>query len=471
MISLGRGGCKHLPPFGTFLIWHQTHPAGPPDSGGWTKWLLQNTLMRPHSLPGRTGAIVRLVPVEASPWRFHHRIDTSPRQFRHYDSRLQTPDSRLMHMARAGFPTSVRLLTIAATLGCGHTEPFSAPPFDRNQPFDPSPPVRLTLNRGPDRRPAWLPDASGILYSTQLVGTRESDVCLGRLPASGGSQQQLTCALTPNSINLTDALESAAPATDGRLAFVAATSNIGAGGPDAQSIALATVGDPATQQSLHSVPYSIPGGRLHTGVSQIRWLGPNRLVFLGEAVTVLRPCPLCPIDTLRSGLDAVWLEVNEAPPVVLHAIAGTDYASGVSPGATEDEVYYTLNGDARVYRKQLSTGDVTVAHDFGAAGFARDVHVVGDRMAAVVGGRVAFAVDSSLGPTQWDSGGLVHLVNLQDGSDMILDAPGPGLSRRPQLSPSGSAVVAEVYPLLIGLGPTTDTTVSKVGDLFTYGQP
>jgi hypothetical protein len=375
-----------------------------------------------------------------------------------------------MHVTRAAFPTSARLLAIAATLGCGHTEPFSAPPFDRNQPFDPGPPVRLTVNRGPDRRPAWLPDGSGILYSTQLVATRESDVCLGRLPATGGSQQQLTCALTPNSINLTDALESAAPATDGRLAFVAATSNIGAGGPDAQSIALATVGDPATRQSLHSVPYSIPGGRLHAGVSQIRWLGPNRLVFLGEAVTVLRPCQLCPLDTLRSGLDAVWLNVDGAP-VALHAIPGTDYASGVSPGASEDEVYYTLNGDTRVYRQQLSTGTVTVVHDFGAAGFARDVHVVGDRMAAVVGGRVAFAVDPSLGPTQWDSGGVVHVVNLQDGSDMILDAPGPGLSRRPQLSPSGSAVVAEVYPLIIADVVPPDTVVSKVGDLFSYGEP
>jgi hypothetical protein len=144
----------------------------------------------------------------------------------------------------------------------------------------------------------------------------------------------------------------------------------------------------------------------------------------------------------------------------------------VSPGTTQDEVYFTLGGDSRVYRKQLSTGDVTVVHDFGAAGFARDVHVVGNRMAAVVGGRVAFAVDPSLGPTQWDSGGVIHVVNLQDGDDMILEAPGPGLSRRPQLSPSGTAVLAEVYPLIIlDLAVPPDTIVSKVGDLFTFGQP
>jgi hypothetical protein len=368
------------------------------------------------------------------------------------------------------FATAARLLSLAAMLGCGHTEPFSAPAVTRDQPFDPSPPVRLTLNRGPDRRPAWLPDGSGILYSSQLVDTRESDVCLARLPTTGGSQRQFTCELTPNSINLTDALESAAPAADDRLAFFGATSNIGASSPAAQSVALASVSDPTTPQLLQSLPYTIPGGKLHSGVSQIRWLGLNRIVYLGEAVTVLRPCQFCPLDTLRTGLDAVWLDVT-ASPATLHPIAGTDYASGVSPGASEDEVYYTLNGDSRVYRQQLSSGDVTVVHDFGAAGFARDVHVVGNRMAAVVGGRVAFAVDPSLGPTQWDSGGVIHVVNLQDGDDTIIDAPGPGLSRRPQLSPSGSAVVAEVYPLLLGLGPTTDTTVSKVGDLFTFGQP
>jgi hypothetical protein len=353
-----------------------------------------------------------------------------------------------------------RLLALAAALGCGHTEPFSTPPFDRDQPFDPTPPVRLTLNRGPDLQPAWLPDGSGILYSTQLLDSRGNDVCLARLSATGGSQRQLSCALTPNSINLTDALESAAPAAGGRLAYIAATSGIGAVVPDAQSIVLGSVSDPATRQSLQSVPYTIPGGRLHQGVSQIRWLGPNRLVFLGEAVTVRKPCQFCPLDTLRSGLDAVWLNVD-GTPVTLHAIGGTDYASGVSPGASEDEVYYTLNGDARVYRKQLSTGDVTVAHDFGPAGFARDVDVVGTRMAVVVGGRVAFTVDSSLGPTQWDSGGVTHVVNLQDGADMILAAP--GLSRRPQLSPSGSAVVVEVYSL--------DTTGSAVGDLYSFGQP
>lgn len=365
----------------------------------------------------------------------------------------------------------IHLLALATTLSCGHTEPFGAQPFDRDLPFDQAVPVRLTLNRGPDRRPAWLADGSQILYSTQLVGTRESDVCLAALPATGGSQRRLSCALSPNSSNLTDALESAAPAADGRLAFLSATSNLGAAGPDAQSIALATVNDPAVHQPLHAVPYPISPGRVHQGVSQIHWLGANRLVFLGEAVTVLRPCQFCPLDTLRSGLDAVWLDVNEIP-ATLHPIPSTASASGVAPGASEDEVYYTLNGDARVYRTLLSSGDVSVVHDFGVEGFARDVDVVGNRMAVVVGGRVTFGTDPSLGPTQWDSGGIVHVVDLQGGNDVALQTPGSGLSRRPRLSPSGSAVVTEVYPLIIlGSEVSIDTTVSRVADLYLFGLP
>ena len=49
-------------------------------------------------------------------------------------------------------------------------------------------------------------------------------------------------------------------------------------------------------------------------------------------------------------------------------------------------------------------------HDFGPSGVVRDVHAAGNRVAAVVGGRVAFSVDPRVGPTQWDSGGVLHLL-------------------------------------------------------------
>jgi hypothetical protein len=76
---------------------------------------------------------------------------------------------------------------------------------------------------------------------------------------------------------------------------------------------------------------------------------------------------------------------------------------------------------------------------------------------------------------QWDSGGVLHVVDLQAGTDVTLD--GPGLFRRPQISPSGSAIVAEGYSLIVtqamlpGGEIQSDTTVSERGDLFLFGQP
>jgi hypothetical protein len=355
--------------------------------------------------------------------------------------------------------------------GCGHTEPFGARTFDTDQPFTPGPPVQLTLNRGPDRRASWLPDGSGILYSTQGVGTRENDICLANLPPTGGRQRSQHCTLSPTGSDLTEALESAAPSANGRLAFFAASSPIGARVPVRQELALASLDDPATRTVLLGIPYTIPGRRMHGGLSQIRWLSSSRLLYLGEAVNLITPCQTCQMDTLRSGLDAVWISVE--PAGAPQPIPGTDNASGVSPGSTEDEVYYTIGGDTRVFRQLLSTGQVSVAHDFGVAGIARDVHVVGNRLAAVVGGRVHFGNDPTVGVTQWDSGGIVHVVNLQDGTDLALTNPTElALYRRPQISPDGTRIVAERYPLIVSdIGVAIDTTVARVGDLYLLDLP
>jgi hypothetical protein len=363
------------------------------------------------------------------------------------------------------------LVLCIVSAGCGHSEPFGSQTYGTDQPFDATPPIQLTLNRGHDRRPAWLPDGSAILYSTQLEGSRDHDVCLADLPPTGGRQRALTCNLTPTGSTLTEAFESAAPAQDGRLVYVAATGATGALIPNLQELALATVKDPATYTSLAGIPYTIPGRRTHGGVSQIHWLSPTRLVFLGEAVNVFQPCLTCQMDTLHSGLDAVLLSVD-GTAASLQAIPGTDNASGISAGGNEDEVYYTLGGDTRVYRQTLSTGAVAVVYDFGPGGIARDVDVVGDRIAAVVGGRVHFVEDPSFGTTQWDSGGIVHVVNLSSASDIVVTDPADsGLYRRPRISPAGSQIVVERYPLIFDSSVGGDTTVARTADLFLLNQP
>ena len=363
------------------------------------------------------------------------------------------------------------LLLALFALACSHTDPFDTPPYGTNEPFDPTPPARLTLNGGPDRGPSWLPDGSGIVYSTQQLSRADADVCLAELPPTGGTQRRLLCDLPPALAGDRNAAEWPVASADGRVAFVQASSAINGPNPSREAIVVGPLLDPAKASEVQAI-FSPPGGTQHT-VTQLRWQDQNRLVYLDALAGYRQACLQCRLDTVVTGTAVGLLDLasrGHAP------VPGTDFASGVSPGESADEVYYTLGGDPRVFRRVLSTGDVTVAHDFGALGIARDVHVAGGRLVAVVGGRVSFSVDSTFGPVQWDSGGVVHVVDLASGSDVALD--GPGLFRRPSLTPTGDRVVAEGYPLIIVEfeDPVTgeqraDTTVSRTGDLYLFGAP
>jgi hypothetical protein len=106
------------------------------------------------------------------------------------------------------------------------------------------------------------------------------------------------------------------------------------------------------------------------------------------------------------------------------------------------------------------------------AGIARDVHRVGNLLAAVVGGRVAVAPHPVLGTAQYDTGGFVHVVDLNSQEDAVADFPG-WLFRRPALSPAGDQLVAEGYRLILTpLQPgVVDTAVDRSGDIYLLGAP
>lgn len=378
-----------------------------------------------------------------------------------------------------GAPKDLCCLALAGGLllamACGHTDPFSTPPYGTNQPFDAAPPVQLTLNTGPDRGASWLPDGSGILYSAQQPGRPDADVCLAELPPAGGSQRRLVCDLAGADADLTNAFETPAASPDGRLAFVALSNSIGGSSPVNAALAVAPGLDGANASSVQRLPYDLPGRPTHSGASQLAWLGGNQLLYLAQGIVYRRACTQCALDTIVTGLDVALLPISpQASPTPL-SLAG--FASGVSPGSSPDEVYYTLHGDTRVFRRVLSTGSESVAYDFGAAGVARDVSVVGGRLAAIVGGRVHVAPDPVLGQIQWDSGGFVHVVDLGSAADVTL-SDAPRLFRRPVLSPDGGRIVAEGYPLRFARTPdpetqgrTVDTTVGRSGDLFLFAAP
>ena len=369
-------------------------------------------------------------------------------------------------------PKDLRPLTVVGSallaLACGHTDPFSTPPFTTDQPFDPTPPAQLTLNQAADRSPSWLPDGSGILYSSQQLGRPDADVCLAELPPTGGTQRRLVCDLSRLGSDTNNAIEHPVVAADGRLAFLKATSSIGGTNPFRERLAVAPGLDAVNAMEVQAVPYTPPGEPARSGVQALRWLDPSHLIFVGGLAAIRRACALCVLDTIATGFKVDILDL--AGGTVPSPLAGTDQASGVSVGQSADEIYFTLSGDSRVYRRALSTGETAVAHDFGTAGIARDVHVIGARLAAVVGGRVHFSVDPLLGPVQWDSGGVVHMVDLATDADVALE-PGSRLYRRPALAPAGDRLAVEGYPLIISTSPPFDTTVSRAGDIFLYTTP
>jgi hypothetical protein len=358
---------------------------------------------------------------------------------------------------------------VLLAFACGHSDPFSTPPYGTTEPFDPTPPVQLTFNQGADREASWLPDGSGILYSSQQLGRADADVCLAELPPTGGTQRRLVCDLSRVDANTTNAIESPTVGADGRLAFLKASSQIGGTTPSHQALSVAPTLDPTTATEVQQLPYTQPGEPEHNGVQALRWLTTDRLVYVAGLTTTRQACPACVVDSIVSGLKVDVLDLS-APGALPVAVPGTDYASGVSAGGSGDELYFTLSDDTRVYRRVLSTGETHLVHDFGAAGIARDVHVVGGRMTAIVGGRVTFSVDPVLGPIQSDEGGVIHVVDLASGADAALDA-GARLFRRPQLSPAGDRLVAEGYALILPTPTNPDTTVSRASDLFLFTTP
>jgi hypothetical protein len=288
------------------------------------------------------------------------------------------------------------------------------------------------------------------------------DVCLAELPPTGGQQRRLVCDIPGNGAS-TDAAQSPAASADGRIALLSAgNGNIGGTSPVFLDLVVLPTLDAPNPQRVRALPFTPSGGSPQDYAGHLRWLTADVLVYVGQRFLTKQDCDICPRDTVLVGTEVTTLTADGATAAT---VPGTVLATGVTPILDGSAILYTLPNDTRVYRRSLASGDVVVAHDFAAAGIVRDVHAAGDRVVAVVGGRVAFSVDPALGPVQWDSGGVLHVFGLDGTGSQSLDTPGR-LYRRPALSPDGSRILAEGYPLTIG---ASDTTVSKSSDLYLFG--
>jgi len=363
------------------------------------------------------------------------------------------------------------LCGVVLFIACSHEQPFETPAQGTDQPFRPGNPVQLTLNQGTDLHPAWTADGGVLLYAWQQSGVAVVDRCIGEMAPTGGTRVASICNPNPESADSSDLYDLPAASAGGRLFYLRSSSLPGRLAPHTSGLYLGTLADPNSASRILQIPYAPPGGTTHGGVSHPQWVNENRLIYVATDVVYGAPCSQCAPDTLVTGLEIVDLDVSTSPPTI-SIVPGTNGATSAALSSDHDFLYYTLAQDSMVYRRDLATGQVTVAHDFGARGAARDVTVQGNRLVAVVGG----AAQPAGGGNMAAAGPLVS-VDLTTGAETALPTDRPLYFRRPSFSPGGSPgrLVAEGYAVTVrvieGIPPVFDTTVARVADLYLYTSP
>jgi hypothetical protein len=330
----------------------------------------------------------------------------------------------------------VSLLT-GLTAGCSHGELFEATSSDLPA-RDSGATHQITFNRGNDLFPSWIsPDS--LAYSFAPDDNGGSDRCVGAIAAQGGTRRTWACRGPAAADSIANSnWPSIGPA--GRLVYVWESFQHNSQRPDSAIVYLQEPTDTRTARLVFQFPYVV-SGVVYSSATHLGWLNRDTLVAIAVGDVLIRDCLGCPFRTVRTGRAVILFDLTTPVPV-LTTVTGTTEASGVTPGATGRDFYYTIAADSRVFHRDLVTESTTTTHDFGSTGIARDPQRAGDRLVAVVGGSVSARVDPLFGLVQEDSGGPIHHVNLVNGSDVTLSS-GELLYRHPALSASGSLVVAE----------------------------
>ena len=375
---------------------------------------------------------------------------------------------------RRALPFCSLTALVLSAASCSHSDAFTPADPATDQPLSSTPPVRLTYNPLADVTPSWLPDGSAFIYAFgDAVSGLQHDQCLGIMAAAGGTRRDI-CNLSPFASDSTDTFTSPAVSAGGRLAYVRASKPTAALNDHSLALVYGPLADPASFAVARSLPFQ-GDGAFYTTVEDLSWLGEGRLLLLGMTDTSIQCAdpPACNVSLLiRSGHDILLADLV-AGGAVMTPLPGTSWASSVTRGGSDEEMFYTVAGSSQVLRGALGAASPTVAHDFVTGGIARDVTVAGARMAAVVGGLVRVYDDGSGNPIQQDVAGRLFLVDLGTGGEQELVAP-LTLFRHPALAPDGSSVVAEAYPIHVtqfpqpGGGVGADTAVVGGPDLMRF---
>ncbi len=364
-------------------------------------------------------------------------------------------------MLRRRVPNRFIIVVAAVLAGCEHGVPFHPDDYAPSQPFNAPPLIRLTLNPGEDMMPAWLPDGH-FVFTAQRNDRADHDRCFAIMPGTGGAISRYVCSTSTSNDSLDVFMEASVTSLGGgggQLAYVRQDSYrlpIPPLSPGAHVVVVAPLADPAAGRVVQSLPYFAPSGRTHWGVSHLRWLDASRLVYVGEDVSYPRPCPTCPPDTVRVGLEVATLDLAADPPLVT-IVPGTDSASSVTVGASSDTIYFTRENDAAVYRHVFSSSVTDTVHAFGAGRLVRDVAWAAGRLFVVVDGLP-------------EIGGDVHIIGPTPGADSVIQAPPGGGGgfvwyERPAPSSDGRRFVAQGYAF------ASDSTLASSREIWLYELP
>jgi hypothetical protein len=315
-------------------------------------------------------------------------------------------------------------------------------------------PRRLTFSVGDDRTPAWLPDGSAIIYSSEREDRPDHDRCLTLLPAEGGTITTQWCPTDPVQSDSTNLYDAPSVSPEGRIFFHKVISWVGQQKLGEAFLSVGSMTDPVAAENITRLPYTAPNGKIHSSIRSPAWVGPDAVIYLAEML-FFQGSTFYP-DTFVTGLDIVRLDLA-GPAPVFEVIPGTDDASSVAVTDEPGVIYYTLGGDSKVYRRDLSTGIATVYYDFGPGQIARDVAVDGTRIVAVVGGSVLYQFEAPHGGfVQRDEGGDLHFVDLATSAHTVF-AGDSVLFRHPVFSPDRQRLVVEVSPFApVHVGPDSD---------------
>lgn len=341
-----------------------------------------------------------------------------------------------MHLQRRWHAQVALLLGLWA---CSQAEPFTNPDYREPTAFDPTPPVRLTYNPGPDVEPAFLP-GSEIVFGFSRPGEPNEDQCLGALPNQGGTTLAESCPRTAASRDSTERYGEARALTADTVALVVATRRAGRRTDDFAWIGRAPWRSATEFTPRLRFPFPSATGLMHFTPRYLSVVAPNVVAYVATRPETACPGTTYPCDgqvLVTFGTEVGQVNLGDsAPPVVL---SGIRLPTSIAPGPAPGSILFTLVADVQVYQRDAA-GTITVFASPGASTAVRDPSLAGNLLVSVVDGPLSFYTlpDSSL--VQDDVGGDLMLTDLDTGQSRLLAR---GFWRRPYLSADGRQVVAE----------------------------